>query len=187
MPFSNELHNRMIKAYHREPDGDVNLITIDYLHQKVHEGRMLFVSHIFRNVANGATVYIRHIAGPTKYLHSEVLATSAGQWLFQSYAGTTYTANGTLLNILNRKSDSTYSPEVLFYHTPTINVLGTVRLGFLFGSGTNPAQASTGLFSERLESNFAPLTDVLVGFTNESGSVKDISVTFNFYEEGEEV
>jgi hypothetical protein len=52
----------------------------------------------------------------------------------------------------------------------------------LFGSGTNPSQSSTGVFSERLESLFAPNTDVLIEYTNESGQAQDLSVYLNGYE-----
>lgn len=169
------------------PVGDVihdkSIVNIDYLHRKIHQGEMLFVSHIFRNIANNGKVYVRHTSGSTKYLHSEVLVSTTGEWTLTSYAGSTYTGAGTTLNILNRKSDSTYTPTVVFRHTPTGITLGTPRLRLLFGSGSNPSQATTGLFSERLESVFAPNQDVLIELTNESGSTQDLGITFNFYEE----
>jgi hypothetical protein len=160
-----------------------NIITIEFLHNKVHEGRMLFISKVYLNVANGATVYIRHVSGPTKYLHSEVIIETVGQWEFTSYSGTTYTSDGTIIPIINRKSDSTYVPEVVFRHTPTPLVLGTVRLNFVFGGGTNPSKSISGSFAERLESVFAPNADVLVGVTNQSGSNQYVTFTYNFYEE----
>lgn len=160
-----------------------NLILIDYLHNKIHEGKMLFISKVYLNVVNGATVYIRHVSGPTKYLHSEVIVETVGQWEFTSYSGTTYSAAGTIIPIINRKSDSTYTPEVVFRHTPTVNVLGTPRLNFIFGGGTNPSKSISGSFAERLESVFAPNTDVLVGVTNQSGSAQYVTFSYNFYEE----
>jgi hypothetical protein len=164
-------------------DKEGNIVVMDYLHNKVHVGEMLFISKVYLNVANGATVYIRHVSGPTKYLHSEVIIETVGQWEFTSYSGTTYTANGTIIPIINRKSDSTYVPEVVFRHTPTPLVLGTVRLNFVFGGGTNPSKSISGSFSERLESVFAPNSDVLVGVTNQSGSNQYVTFTYNFYEE----
>lgn len=181
--FSNDLQARMIKAFVKEPDGEVSLVNIPYLHQKTHKGDMFFVSHLFNDVSNGATVYIRHVSGPNKELHSELTANTTGQWLFQSYASTTFSADGTELDKINRRSDSSKTLETTFYHTPTIDVLGTPRLSFLFGGGTNPSRAATGSFNERLESIFGPDVDVLVAFTNQSGTTQDISVLLDVYEE----
>jgi len=160
-----------------------NMITIDYMHDKVHKGEILFASHTFLNVPNDGVVYLRHLSGDTKYLHSQLELSTTGEWSFTSYAGATYSANGTLITQINRKSDSEYIPEVLFYHTPTIIDPGTARLVFNFGSGNNPSQATTGQFSERLESVFAPDIEVLVALKNLSGAVQNISAIFNYYEE----
>jgi hypothetical protein len=158
------------------------MVNITLLHNKIHLGTMLFTSKTFLSVADGATVYVRHVSGSTKYLHSEVAIETVGQWEFTSYVGTTYTLDGTGLELFNRRSDSTYTPEVVFYHTPTIDVLGTPRLNFTFGGGTNPAKAISGEFSERLESVFAPNADILVGLKNQSGSAQFVSFVYNFYE-----
>lgn len=182
MPLQNETNARLIRSLYNE-NGDTYIKQIDYSHTKVHEGKMLYVGKVYLDVANNATVYVRHISGATKYLHSEVTIDTVGQWEFNSYSGTTYSNNGTIIPIINRKSDSTYVPQVVFRHTPVINVLGTQRLNFVFGGGTTPARSISGNFSERLESIFAPNTDVLVGCTNQSGSAQYITFTYNFYEE----
>jgi hypothetical protein len=154
----------------------------DYLHNLIHKGDVFFVSHIFRAVPNNGKVYIRHKSGSTVYLHSELTANSTGKCRITSYSGTTYSNNGTVKSPINRKSDSTYVVQSQFWITPTITLLGTPRLDLLFGSGTNPSQSSTGVFSERLESLFAPNTDVLIEYTNESGQAQDLSVYLNAYE-----
>lgn len=182
MPLQNETNARLIRSLYNE-NGDTYVKQIDYLHTKVHEGKMLYVSKVYLNVANNATVYVRHISGATKYLHSEVTIDTVGQWEFNSYSGTTYSSPGTIIPIVNRKSDSTYTPSVVFRHTPTVNVLGTQRLNFVFGGGTTPARSISGNFSERLESIFAPNADVLVGLTNQSGSAQYVTFSYNFYEE----
>lgn len=170
------------ETYDRSFDRNGNQITIDYLHNKVHQGEMMIVSYIARNVASGATFYIHHKSGATKYLHSEVIATSTGKWLFTSYSGATYSANGTSLPIIKRKSDSAVTPTAQFWYTPTITSNGSIRLQQLFGSGDTPSRVTSGENSERLESLFAPNTDVLIGFTNETNASQDISIIFNFYE-----
>lgn len=183
MAFPNELLAQLLRALKKEPSGDVYFGSIAYTHNKVHEGKMLAANHVFTNVANGATVYFRQAVGPTKYLHSILEISSTGLWNFKSYVGTTYTADGTAVAQVNRKSDSTYVPDGLVYHTPTIDTLGTLRLNFDFGSGTNPAQATTAVGTDRLESVFAPNTDVLVALTNNSGATQRLSIFANYYEE----
>lgn len=150
---------------------------------KASEGKAFMVSHIFESVPNQGTVYIRHISGSTKYLHALVQILGTGKMQFTSYAGTTYTAEGTLLDEINRRSDSIETLEALFYYTPTIDVLGAPRLTFRFGGGTNPATARSSGATDDIESIFAPDTDVLVGVTNLSGSAQDITFLFNVHEE----
>ncbi|MHA1302989.1 MAG: hypothetical protein ACTSPI_04730 [Candidatus Heimdallarchaeaceae archaeon] len=159
------------------------ITNIDYLNEKIHRGEMLFVSKVL-TVANNGVVYIHHIAGSTKYLHSKIEAKSVGAWRFTSYIGTTYSDPGDELTQVNRKNDSSYVPQVVFYENEVgdINVLGTERLDFIFGSGTNPAKASSGTGTEKLESAFAPDVDILVKLVNNSGSEQLLSIIYDYYE-----
>lgn len=149
---------------------------------KAGEGKAFMVSHIFTDVANNDTVYIRHVSG-AKYLHSILEVFAVGQMQFTSYSGTTYTLDGTELEPINRRSDSPFLLGATFYHTPTINVLGVPRLAFRFGGGNTPATARSSAATDDIESVFAPAADVLVGITNLSGSTQDISFVFNVHEE----
>lgn len=156
---------------------------IEYLHDKIHNGEQLLSAHTFTSVSNGATVWLLQKTGQTKYLHSELEIYTVGQWQFTSYANPVLSDNGTELLQINRLSNSSYVPEGSIYHTPTITNNGTQRLQFSFGGGTNPAQATTGSLQDRLESVFAPNTDILIGLTNQSGATQYISVIANYYEE----
>ncbi len=156
-------------------------VTSHSQHERVHHGEMFMVSHTVDSVAKDESVYIRHISG-REHLHSLLTVETVGQWRFTSYAGTTYTGQGTVLTPINRRSDSSHNMGAIFYHTPVIDVLGTPRLDFIFGTGTNPSRVNTGQFSEDLESIFAPDSDVLVKLTNESGSNQYLSSLFNCYE-----
>jgi len=178
------LRNKIFNAIKTDTDGHSSFGTIDYLHNKVHEGKMLFVTKVV-TVANGANYYIRHISGANKYMHSQIEVDSIGAWRFTDYLDTTYTADGVEIEQVNRKTDSTYVPEVKFYEqvVGNIDVLGTQRLDFAFGSGTNPAKATSGSGGDRIESVFAPNTDLLVKLTNNSGSEQLLTIKFNYYEE----
>jgi len=182
--FPDGLLKKMLNALKRDGNDEAYFSSMDLITNKINEGEMLFVSKVV-SVLNGADFYIHHVSGSTKYLHSVIEANSIGAWRFTSYSGTTYTDPGDLLDQINRKNDSAYSPEVKFYENVVgdIDVLGTQRLDFTFGSGTNPAKASSGVASEMFKSVFSPDTDVLIKFTNNSGSTQLLSLVFNYYEE----
>lgn len=149
---------------------------------KAGEGEGFMISYIYTAVPAGGKVYIRHVSG-ANYLHSVVDINTVGQWKFTSYAGTTFTAPGTVIEPINRRTDSNILLTATFYHTPTINVLGTPRLTFMFGGGTNPATARSSSFGENIESVFAPGADVLIELENLSGAEQYCSFFFNVHEE----
>ncbi len=181
--FPNELLKKFLNALVTSIDGLISFRQIDVFNDKIEKGEALFVSEVY-TVANGADIYIHHVSGSTKYLHSMVEASSVGTWAFVSYAGTTYVDPGDLLTQVNKKSDSAYTPEVKFYENLVgdIDVLGTERLSFTFGSGTNPAKASTAAATEKSFTIFAPDDDILVKLTNNSGSEQLLTVLFTYYE-----
>jgi len=163
---------------------DTSVTVNTHVHRLIHEGKMFMVPHIFLAVAPGATIYLRHYGATTKYLNSILDINTVGEWTFTSYSGTTYTADGTEITPVNRKSDSTEVLESTFEYNPVIDVLGTPRLPIRFGYADIPAKASTSEFNEALESVFAPGTDVLIGLKNESVSkTYYLSILFNVYED----
>ena len=170
-----------------EPIFDRSNTTIDKVNRLTHEGKVFFVPHVFENVSGGDTVYLRHRGATTKYLNSILTITTAGDWTFTSYAGTTYTDDGTVIEPIKRKSDSTETLETIFTHTPTIDTLGTARLVQRFGFGTNPVSTSTSNVTEPLESIFSPGTDVLIELTNNNSPGGDyyLSARFDVYEDDE--
>lgn len=158
-------------------------IVSQYVHELVDEGKMWFISYTFPAVAAGDTVYIHHTTGDTSHLHSTVNINTVGQWLFNSYANAVYSAIGTELSAINRRSDSDKVFKSKFYRDPTVTSPGNLRLNFTFGTGTTPSQATTGQFSENLESIFAPNRDVLIALTNQTNATQYISFVFNVYEQ----
>lgn len=149
---------------------------------KAGEGEAFMISHIFAAVPSGGKVYVRHVSG-TEYLHSIVDINAVGTWKFTSYTGTTYTLNGTEIESINRKTDATKVLGATFYHTPTIDVLGTPRLQFQFGGGTTPGTARSSGFGEDIESIFGPGADVLIELENLTNAEQYCSFFFNVHEE----
>ncbi len=152
------------------------------IHDKVDNGHVFFVSHTFESVGNNDSVYIRHVTG-SEHLHSTLSLNTVGQWKFESLQGSTYSADGTVLAAINRKTDSTETFKSTFYHTPTVTAEGTPRLVYTFGAGTNPSRTDTSQLNDDLESIFEPSADVLIKLTNQSGGTQYLSAIFNVYEE----
>ena len=159
---------------------------IDTIHANVHKGIMLTVGKTYE-VADSASIYIHHTSGAARWLHSQVAAETLGEWLFESFEGTTYSNNGVELPIFNRKSPSPYVPEVKFYDVliAQIDVLGADRFSRSFGFGDIPSRLTTGSINQRIESDFGPDVDILTKWTNNSGATRKITIGFDCYEDSE--
>lgn len=123
----------------------------------------------------------------SKTLHFIVEFTNGGDGTFKTYAGTTYSAPGTLadginMTVFNRRPQNAIPLETVFRYAPTVNVLGTARglraiPGGSGGNSTGSSQASG------LESNIPPNTDFLIILTNKSGQTKISDIVIDCYEE----
>lgn len=163
---------------------DNTTVTTEHTYRLTHEGKMFFVSKLFDNVPAEGKVYLRHYGATTKNLNSILNLKAGGEWIIRTFSGTTYTANGTELTPVNRKSGQTEQLETIFTHSPTINVFGSKRLEEKFGYGTTARSSTTGNSSEPLESVFLPGEDILIELenTNRSGDYY-ISSRFDVYED----
>lgn len=186
MMLQNDTNARLNKALKINLSGsDVNASIIDITHQHVHDGEFFTSNYEELAIANNGVARLRITTG-ANYCHLIINGEAEGKFRFKTYSGTTYTGAGTLpdatkLTVFNRKTDSVIAPTTIIRHTPTVNVLGTLRgLRTIFG-GTGP-QSTGGGDSDRVESLIAPNTDVLIVMTNVSGSAQDLSVVLEWYE-----
>lgn len=155
---------------------------VDDIHNKTDRGMVFLAFKTFNPVTDGQSVLVRAKTG-AKYLHLYVDLQTKGEWIFKSYFNSTYTDDGIPLDIIKRKTDSKEIVLSNFYHTPTVNALGTVRFDYMFGSSGNPVNQSSSQFKDGFESIFEPNSDILIELTNNSGVDQYISEIFNFYEE----
>lgn len=161
----------------------MRVVTENTTNAKAGEGIGFFVSHVFDAVPDKEIVYFHHKSGLEKNLHSIININAVGQWRFTSYSGFTLSDDGTLIEPINRKSDSQVTLSAEFWHSPTVVSEGNTRLDIMFGSGNNPSRVTTASFGDEIESVFAPTTDVLIGLENLSGTTQYLSVVFNVHEE----
>ena len=159
-------------------------ITIDIEHQKVHEGRHYTVNYLEKAVANNGYARLRITTG-ARAVHIIIAVDTEGKSYWQTYSGTTYTADGTLpdgvkLTFFNRFIDNDGTTTTVRYN-PTVNVLGTLRGNRVVWGGLGP-QSTGGSDASRIESIIPPNKDVLLVVQNASGQAKDMAVVLDWYE-----
>lgn len=101
---------------------------------RVYQGEM-FSAISYYSLAAGATASFLIKTPTNKSIHSIVSATGTVEFEGISYEGVTVTGNGTLQTPFNRNRNSTNTPTLLIYSTPTgVNTTGStiirhIRLG----------------------------------------------------------
>ena len=157
---------------------------IDLVHQKIHEGRFYTVNYTELAVPNNGFIRLRITTG-AKAIHITFEIDAEGKAYWKTYAGSTYTADGTLpdgskLTFFNRFISIDGTTTVVRYN-PTVNVLGTLRGNRVVWGGLGP-QSTGGISGSRTETILRPNSDVLLVMQNVSGQAKDMSVVAEWYE-----
>lgn len=166
-------------------DDSVFAGTIDKIHQEIHEGQVTTINYLALAVANDGYARLRITTGEKRFHVALYFDVEAKAYL-KTYAGTTYTAEGTLpdtnLTVFNRNSGNAKAFLFTVRYNPTVNVLGTQRGNRLLpgGTGGNSVGLSGG---ERIESVIPPNSDFLIEVQNKGGQTKDIGIIVEGYEE----
>lgn len=182
MMLQNDTNIKLNKVLVVDPDGDVEIVIIDVLHQLVHKSYMHTLSYTKLAVADNGYLRVRFVAPADKDIHLRLAWASEGKSRLKSYVGTTYTANGTAITPFNRK---TSKPNLLtgsFYIDPTINVLGTLRGNDFLGAGGGAASRVGGTGSSDIETIVSAGTELLIEIQNVRGSASDLNFIANLYE-----
>jgi len=150
------------------------LETLTHAQVATHKGKLFSANHLFTGIADTDSSEIIEITG-SKAAHLFVLVKSTGGAEIEFEAGTTFTDNGTEITAVNRNETSSRTPTTTIYHTPTVDVAGTI-----FSHGLIPGGGGrfTKMGGEVGESEFiiAPNTNHLVSVTNTSGSDSKILI-----------
>lgn len=167
------------------PTDDVTgaLIIAELEHVKVHEGEMFSVSHRFTGIANNGTADLRVTVGASEPAHVKWNISSGGKIYIDIYEETTFTNLGTAVTPQNMNRLSSNTPDTTFGHTPTVNAIGTSRYESVSGSNSNPVVRAGESIRQHVEWVLAPTKNYLLRVTNKSGSLQDIGVAIEFYED----
>lgn len=155
-------------------------LTIDEVHNNIHEKKFYDTQKVVTDVADDGYVYVS-LRPQSKEMHLIVTIDVEAKAYFKSYVDTTWTADGTEMTIFNRYIDSAPASTVLTYLNGTVNVLGTQRFEKLLPGGYGPF-SSGATASGRIESILDAGIELTLEIQNVSGSAQDIGVTVEWYE-----
>jgi len=161
---------------------DAPVIVVDVNHQRLHEGRAFFASHIINNgstLPNGSSINFVFAAGPGTTMHLTYGGACGGDAEILLYEGTTSTG-GTSYTPLKRNRTSSTISNVAMVLNPTVNTTGTlIYSDLIIGGGKTKTGGGD---TTSLEFVLLPLTNYMVRLTNTSGSNQVAVLTLEWYE-----
>ena len=144
-------------------------ITIDTIHQKVHEGRLFSGGYYNASVNNGATLDILFQTDATYIFHGIANVSVGGDATMQMFEGVTFSAAGTPITMSNHNRTSAKVLGGGAYHTPAITGTGNQMNGTIYIPGGSGGNSSGGKGGFEQEYVLAASTNYLLRITNVSG------------------
>lgn len=179
--MNNEIQSRLYESTHKS-NNKYSLTIVEDVHRKVGLGELFTASKTFLSVPN--LDYVRMVikAGSSKTTHYVFSVAAEGKCYLKTILNSTYTVNGTEVTPFNRYVDSSNVFSGKIYHTPTVNVEGSVRGDDMIPGGGTPQAAGASSIAV-IESVLGTDDNMLIQIQNVSGQAKDFNVVINFYEE----
>lgn len=171
-------------ALHTNKEG---AITLDYIHEKLHEGGVFLASHYFSAVANTASASVLLVTGPIA-VHLVGTVQAGGQARIRIYEGAVASSVGTVLPSYNLNRVSTRTLNTKLYYTPTVagGSEGTLIYDSMSAAGKGP-QAGGGDLRRGSEYILKADTTYYFVITNTSGNAQNYAIELEYYETDEDV
>jgi len=160
--------------------------TVDYEHEKTHEGMSFEISSFTEEVADDAFLRFLIIPATNRQFHGQYIVSCEGAALVEIHYNVNPTNNGTAITPVNRFFSSTNEPGGSFFSQPQFGATtGTIaHIQFLpGGGGPNSSGGSAASRNEYILND--GITNVLLSVKNIAGSAKAISAEALFYREDE--
>jgi len=156
-------------------------------HRVIHDGMFFTTSGKNTGWTNGTTqeFLISPPAGCFPHIQAMLLSFGKGDIDFAAYEGPTITDNGTALPTRNVNRNSTNTPDLNLYASPTTTDDGELEYQlWVPPTATGAGQSANGItgVGQGSEWILKPETPWLVRLTNNSGSTIDWSYEFSWYE-----
>ena len=164
---------------------------VDHEHRMIHDGFAFHITHRVASLANGAALegLISVPADSFPHLTGMLFTFGAGDVDIETFEGTTTSADGTAVTTFNRNRNSSITPAISVFHTPTITADGTQIHDRLVPPTGNGVGNREGVVSPNLGEEWIlkPSTKYLVRVTNNSGGAIKLTMEMLWYEAGYEV
>lgn len=164
------------------------MYSIEYVHQKIHEGQGFICNYQEEAVTNDG-VHDLLFRTQGKAVHMDMYVEVGGKFYLTAYTGSEFATFGTdpdndTLSLRNCIVGGAL-PSCLVTSDPTLEVdgLGDAIENFVLVGGTGPQSVGTSARRD-FETIIPPNTDLMLRLTNKSGQAKDFNVMVAFYEVG---
>jgi hypothetical protein len=164
-------------------------VSIDLVHQKVHEGVSYTVNYLEKALVNNGFARL-HVKTGAKSAHIIIDVEAEGKMYFRSISEPVVTVNGTgpsdviaadtKLTLFNRCGVCLNGNKTLVFHTPTFTG-GKLRGNRMFPFGTG-GTAVGGASQSRIESILQPNASYIIEVQNVSGQTRDVGMVLDWYE-----
>ena len=160
-------------------------VTLDTVHDHIHEGEMFSSGFFDPVVGAGATVNVLVQTGAIRP-HMQI-AGQAGQAVrAELYEDTTVSADGAAVGSVNRNRNSAKTPGLVLTSAPTITGVGTPLFAGFIPGGTGP-QSEGGSLATFAEYLLKPNSIYLVRLVNNlAAGTTPAQIDLNWYEPGAE-
>lgn len=158
-----------------------NKESIDYSHQKVHEGRFFSGGYYNASVADTASINVL-FQNSTNYTHTKVTVASSGNCLLYIFEDTTVSSAGTTITPINHNRSSSKTLLGTLTHTPTITGDGTQLNGPSFIPAGDKHSGAGGEMGFNNELILDISTNYLFRVTNVSGGAAKIGIHVEGYQ-----
>ena len=159
------------------------LVTIDYVHNEVHEGNSYQVTTYTGTVANGDSwSLLVSLTGASKNAHMTFEYAAGGDAEIRFYENVTGSSYGTKMTSHNMDHSSSNVSQVEIFRNPTITVTNDVIFNVLSPGGTG-GNSGGGVFRNGTEHILAAGKRYYLQAINRAGSSKPMSVGVQWYEE----
>ena len=162
-------------------------ITIDVVHQKVHEGISYTVNYLEKSLESNG--YMRlHVKTGSRSAHILMQVEGEGKLYFRTFSTPTVTVDGTApgtttsdkLTLFNRCGSCDNGNTTQVFYDPTFTG-GAMRGNRVFPFGTG-GTAVGGQDLSRVESIFHPNSSYIIEVQNVSGQTRDVGIVLDWYE-----
>ena len=158
------------------------LVTIDAVHHRIHEGSLFSTGASAAALSNSGSLefLIQTPAAPSS-IHLRGTVTLGGDGNFSFFEGTTFSAAGTAAGAVDHNRTTANTANGTFTHTPTLTDDGTQLFysEILGGTGGNAVGGNVSSFKEWI---LAPSTNYLLRLTNTSGQARVAIISIDFYD-----